>query len=139
VILQSKDCKPPTINIANCYNRLQDCNWRTHDQPTHSLDTLFHEIFALTDLVAGDMSKHYPRWKTGGEPSQGAQNLVDICNAANFHLANTPNRLTSYSIKNSRPAVLELSFFNQDQITVSNWHIYLEHPLLEHTLISYQV
>jgi len=24
--LHSKDCKPPTINIANCYNRLQNHN-----------------------------------------------------------------------------------------------------------------
>ena len=59
--LHSKDRKPPTISIANCYNRLQNCNWRTRDQPTHSLDTLFHEIFALADLVAGDMNKHHPR------------------------------------------------------------------------------
>jgi len=59
--LHSKDREPPTISIANYYNRLQNCNWRTRDQPTHSLDTLFHEIFALTDLVAGDRNKHHPR------------------------------------------------------------------------------
>jgi len=31
VTLHSKDRKPPTINIANCYNRLQNRNWRTQD------------------------------------------------------------------------------------------------------------
>jgi len=59
--LHSKYHKPPTINIANYDNRLQNRNWRTRDQPTHSLDTLFHEIFTLADLVAGDMNKHHPR------------------------------------------------------------------------------
>jgi len=84
------------------------------------------------------MNKHHPRWETGRQPSQWAQNLVDICNAANFHLANTPNTLTSYPTNNSRPAVLDLTFFNQDQITVSNWHTHLEHKALDHTPISYQ-
>jgi len=70
VTLHSKDCKPPTINIANCYNRLQNPNWRTRDQPTHSLDTVFHEIFALADLVAGDMNKHHPKSENGRQPSQ---------------------------------------------------------------------
>jgi len=69
VTLHSKDPKPPTISIANCYNRLQNRNWRTRDQPTHSLDTLFHEILALADLVAGDMNKHHRRWETGRQPS----------------------------------------------------------------------
>jgi len=120
VILHSKDCKPSTINIPNCYNRLQNWNWRTCDQPTHSLDTLFHEIFALADLVAADMNEHHSRWETGHEPAQWAQNLVDICNGENFRLANTPNTLTSYLINNSRPAVLDLTFFNQNEIIVSN-------------------
>jgi len=61
VTLHSKDRKPPTVNIVNYYNRLHNHNWRTRDQPTHSLDLLFHEIFALADLVADDMNKHYPR------------------------------------------------------------------------------
>jgi len=61
ITLHSKDRKPPRINIANCYNRLQNHNWRTRDQPTHSLDTPFHEIFTLADLVAGNMNKHHIR------------------------------------------------------------------------------
>ena len=117
--LHSKNRKPPTINIANHYNRLQNRNWRTCDQPTHSLNSGFHEIFAFVDLVAGDMNKHHPRWETSYEPYQCAQNLVDICNVANSCLANTPNTLTSYPINHSRPAMLDLTFFNQDQITVS--------------------
>jgi len=60
--LHSKDRKPPTINIANCYNRLQNRKWRTREQPTHSLHTLVYEIFTLADPVAGDMNKHHPRW-----------------------------------------------------------------------------
>jgi len=136
--LHSKDYKPPTINIANCYNRLQNRNRRTRDQPTHSLDALFHEIFALADLVAGDMNKHHPRWESGRHPSQWAQNLVDICNAADFRLANTPDTPTSYPINNNRPAVLDLTFFNQDHITVRNWHTHLEHKDQDHTAISYQ-
>ena len=83
------------------------------------------------------MNKHHPRWEAGRQPSQWALNLVDICNAANFRLANTPNLLTSYPINSSRPAVLDLTFFNQDQITVSNWHTHLEHKALDHTPISY--
>jgi len=138
VTLHSKDCKLPTINIANCHNRLQNHNWRTCNQPTHSLDPLFHEIFTLVDLVAGDMNKYHPRWEAGHQPSQWAQNLVDICNTSNFRLANTPNTLTSYLINNSRPAVLDLTFFNQDQVTVSNWHTDLQHKALYHTPISYQ-
>jgi len=90
LILHSKNRKPPTINITNCCNRLQNCNWRTQDQPTHSLDALLHEIFALADLVAGDMNKHHPKWEDGHQASQWAPNLVDICNAATFHLPNTP-------------------------------------------------
>jgi len=138
VTLHSKDCKPPTINIANCYNRLQNRNWRTRDQLTHSLDPLFHEIFALADLVAGDMNKHYSRWEAGRQPSQWAQNLVDICDAANFRLAKTPNTPTSYPINNNRPAMLDLTFFNQDHVTVRNWHTHLQHKAQDHTLISYQ-
>jgi len=138
VTLHSKDRKPLTIHIANCYNRLQIRNWRTRDQPIHSLDALFYEIFALADLVAGDMNKHYPRWETGREPSQWAQNLVDICNATNLRLANTPNTLTSYPINNSRPAVLDLTFFNENQMIVRNWHTHLEQKALDHTPISYQ-
>jgi len=138
LILHSKDCKPPTINIANCYNRLQNRNWRTRDQPTYSLDALFYEIFALADLVAGNMKKHYSRWQTGRQPSQWVQNLIDICNAANFRLANTPNTLTSYLINNSRLAILELTFFSQEQVIVSNWHTHLEYKVLDHTPISYQ-
>jgi len=68
--LHSKDRKPPTINIANCYNRLQNRNWRIRDQRTHSLNALFHETFALADLVAGNMNKHHPRWETGRQSSQ---------------------------------------------------------------------
>ena len=117
---------------------LQNHNWRTRDQPTHSLDPLFHEIFTLADLVAGYMNKHNPRWETGRQPSQWAQNLVDICNAANFCLANTPNILTFYPMNNGRPAVLDLTFFNQGQITISNWHTHPEHKALDHTPISYQ-
>jgi len=138
VTLHSKDRKPATINIANCHYRLQNRNWRTRDQPTHSLDALFHEIFALADLVAGNMNKQYPRWETGRQPSQWAQNLVDICNAANFRLANIPNTLTSYPINNNRPATLDLTFFNQDHITVRDWHTHLEHKALDHTPMSYQ-
>jgi len=138
VTLHSKDRKAPTINIANYYNRLQNRNWRTWDQPTDSLNALFQQIFALADLVAGDMNKHHPRWETSRQPSQWAQNLVDICNAANFRLANTPNIFTSYPINNSRPVVLDLLFFNQDQITVKNWHTHPEHKALDHTPISYQ-
>jgi len=59
--LHSKDHKPPTINIANCYTRLQNRNWRMRDQPTYSLDALFHEIFAVADIVAGDLNKYHPR------------------------------------------------------------------------------
>jgi len=112
--LHSKDHKPPTINIASYYNRLQNCNWRTRDQPTHSFDSLFHEIFALADIVADDMNKHHPKWEAGRQLSQWAQNLVDISNAANFCLANTPNIFTSYSINNNRPAALDLTFVNQN-------------------------
>jgi len=68
--LHSKDRKPPTVNTAHCYNRHQNCNWRTCDQPTHSLDVLFHEIFTLADLGAGNMNNHHPRWEIGREPSQ---------------------------------------------------------------------
>jgi len=138
VILHRKDPKPPTINIANCYNRLQDHNWRTHNQPTYSLDPLFHEIFALADLVAGDIKKHHLRWEAGRQRSQWAQNLVDISNAANFRLANTPSTPTYYSINNNRPAVLGLNFFNQDHVTVRNWHTHLGHKAQDHTPISYQ-
>ena len=136
--LYSKDRKPTTINIANCYNRLQNCNWRIRDQPTHSLDTLFHEIFTLADLVAGHINKHHHKWENGHQPSQWAQNLVDICNAANLWLANCPNTPTCYSIKNNRLAVLDLIFFNQEHITVRNWHSHLEYKALDHTPISYQ-
>jgi len=83
------------------------------------------------------MNKHHPRWETGRQPSQWAQNLVDICNAANFHLANTPNTPTSYPINNNRSAVLDLTFFNQEHITVRNWHTHLEHKPLDHTPLSY--
>jgi len=34
--------------------------------------------------------------------------------------------------------MLDLTFFNKDQITVSNWHAYLEYKALDHTPISYQ-
>jgi len=138
VILHSKDRKSPSINIANCYNRLQNRNWRTRDQPTHPLDALFHEIFALADLLVGDMNKHHPRWEAGRQPSQWAQNLVDIYNAADFRLANTPNTPTLYPINDNKPAVLDLAFFNQDHITVTNWHTHLEHKAQDHTPISYQ-
>jgi len=70
LILHSKNRKPPTISIANCYNRLQNCNGRTRDQPRHSLDVLFHEIFALADLVAGHMNKYHPRWEAGRQLCQ---------------------------------------------------------------------
>jgi len=84
------------------------------------------------------MSKHHTRWEAGRQPSQYAQNLVDICSAANFRLANTPNTLISYLINNSRPAVLDHTLFNQDQIIVRNWHTQLEHKALDHTPISFQ-
>jgi len=84
------------------------------------------------------MNKHHPKWEIGRQPSQWAQNLVDICNAANFRLANTPNTFTSYPIDNSRPAVLDLTFFNQEHITVRDWHTHVEHKALDHTPISYQ-
>jgi len=138
LILYSKDRKPLTINLANCYNRLQNCNWRTRGQPTRSLDPLIHETFALADLVAGDMNKHHPKWEAGYQSSQRAQNLVDICNAPKLHLANTPNIITSYPINNNRPAMLDLNFCKQDQITVRNWHTHLEQKALNHTPISYQ-
>jgi len=84
------------------------------------------------------MNKHHPRWETSYEPYQCAQNLVDICNVANSCLANTPNTLTSYPINHSRPAMLDLTFFNQDQITGNNWDTDLEHKVWDHTSILYQ-
>jgi len=44
----------------------------------------------------------------------------------------------TYPINNNRPAVLDLTFFNQDHVIVRNWHTHLEHKALYHTPISYQ-
>ena len=84
------------------------------------------------------MNKHHSKWQNSHQLSQWAQNLVNIYNAADLRLANTPNIATSYPINNNMPAVLDLTIFNRDHIIVRNWYTHPEHKALDHTPISYQ-
>jgi len=60
ITLHSTGHKAPAISLANCYNAIENRNQRDRGTPTHSLDALFHEIFSLADVDAGDMNKHHP-------------------------------------------------------------------------------
>ena len=69
ITLHSTEHKAPTISLANAYNGIENRNQRDRGSPTHSLDPLFHEIFNLADVVAGDMNKHHPLWSSSTKES----------------------------------------------------------------------
>jgi len=137
--LHSTEYKAPTISVANIYNALEDRNLRDRGAPTHSLDHLFHEIFSLTDIVAGDMNKHNPAWNPTKPMSIWEQNLVDIYKAAGFCLSNTKGRITCIPTNGNAPSIIDLTLLNRATADIEGWKTLPDQRTVDHIPITFFV
>jgi len=137
--LYSTERKKPILKIANVYNALENRNWRSADTPTHSLDLLFHDIFAIADVVSGDMNKHHPLWNPDTSPSPWAQNLADVSEGAQYNLANNPGEITLYPANGNTPSVIDLTFYNPTKTTTTLWQTRPDYRSTDHVPITFNI
>src|SRR6266566_51566 len=81
--------------------------------------------------LAGDFNIHHPWWYT--EESEEYINLIRISSQAcsdfipwtegkTLQLANTPGIFTHFPRNQSRPSIIDLTFFNMPDFTIYSWH-----------------